>query len=70
MICSGTELLDEGVQDSAELRMQFDEESFIPDELDQRLRLHDIAADARIAIRIDLLGRQERRDGCDIASSG
>ena len=55
MICSGTELFDEGVQDSAELPMQFDEESFIPNELDQRLRPHDIAADARIAVRVNLL---------------
>ena len=62
-------LVDEGMQQSAEDLVQLDEEILDAYNLDEILGLHYIAGHAGEPIRIDLLCREERRDGGDVAGS-
>jgi hypothetical protein len=60
MRCSCTKFLDEGVEEAAEPRVELYEETLHSNDLDQSLGSHDIAADTRVAVGIDLLSREER----------
>src|SRR4051812_11482763 len=59
-------LLDERVQETAKDGVQVNEEVFLADNLDKTLGLHHVAGHTGKAIRVELLGGQEGRDGCDI----
>ena len=54
-----TELIDEGMQQSAKDLVQLDEEVLHPNNLDEVFGLHNIAGHAWEAIRINLLCREE-----------
>ena len=51
----------ESSQDDAKLRVQLDEERVAAHDLSEALGAHDVAADARVPVGIDLLGAEEAR---------
>ena len=64
---SSAVLLHERVQQAGEDAVQLHEEVFLPHDLGQALRFHDVAGYTREAIGIDPLSGQKRGRRCDIA---